>query len=88
MTQPSAAPGWYPDPSGKPGQRYFDGAVWTENFAPPAAPAAPTTAVIVNQGTNHLLHLVLTLLTCGLWIPVWIIVAIINAGNGRTTVIR
>ncbi|MGY4647685.1 DUF2510 domain-containing protein [Mycobacterium sp. URHB0021] len=25
---------WYPDPSGAPGQRYFDGATWTDNRAP------------------------------------------------------
>lgn len=29
MTQP----GWYPDPSGAPGQRYFDGANWTDQRA-------------------------------------------------------
>lgn len=29
MTAPA---GWYPDPSGKPGQRYFDGRVWTEHY--------------------------------------------------------
>jgi hypothetical protein len=28
---PSPPPGWYPDPSGAPGQRYFDGARWTEH---------------------------------------------------------
>lgn len=33
------APGWYPDPSGIPGQRYFDGTTWTEQRAP--APIAP-----------------------------------------------
>jgi hypothetical protein len=34
---PSLPPaGWYPDPSGGPGQRYWDGTAWTE---PP-----PTTA--------------------------------------------
>lgn len=27
-------------------------------------------------GANHLLHLVLTLLTCGLWLPVWFLVAL------------
>ncbi|WP_229742820.1 DUF2510 domain-containing protein [Gordonia jinhuaensis] len=26
--------GWYPDPSGAPGQRYFDGTQWTEHFNP------------------------------------------------------
>ena len=33
MTTPSAA-GWYPDPSGAPGQRFFDGFAWTEHRAP------------------------------------------------------
>lgn len=28
------APGWYNDPSGAPGLRYFDGAAWTEHTAP------------------------------------------------------
>jgi Host cell surface-exposed lipoprotein/Protein of unknown function (DUF2510) len=32
MMQP--APGWYPDPSDPSRQRYFDGKVWTENYAP------------------------------------------------------
>ncbi|WP_078344726.1 DUF2510 domain-containing protein [Mycobacteroides chelonae] len=86
MTQPGAAPGWYPTPDG--GQRYFDGVQWTQHVVPPAARlVAPT--VIVNQGPNHLLHLILTLLTCGLWIPVWIIIAIISASGGnRQTIIR
>lgn len=26
-------PGWYPDPSGAPGQRYFDGSQWTDRAA-------------------------------------------------------
>jgi hypothetical protein len=39
MTAPA---GWYPDPSGKPMQRYFDGRAWTEHYAPQAsAPATP-----------------------------------------------
>lgn len=28
-------PGWYPDPSGQPGQRYWDGARWTHFTHPP-----------------------------------------------------
>jgi hypothetical protein len=28
-------PGWYPDPE-RPGQRYWDGAQWTDHTAPPA----------------------------------------------------
>lgn len=36
MTQPHAAPGWYPDPSGKPGLRYFDGYRWLDGPPQPA----------------------------------------------------
>jgi hypothetical protein len=35
--------------------------------------------------TNHVLHLILTLVSCGLWAPVWLLVAIINANTDRTT---
>jgi hypothetical protein len=31
----------------------------------------------------HLLHLLLTLLTFGLWLPIWIIHALLNMGNDR-----
>jgi len=36
MTSPSTPPGWYPDPSGAPGQRYWDGYSWVEAAAVPA----------------------------------------------------
>ncbi|WP_278266147.1 hypothetical protein [Nocardia sp. AG03] len=39
--------------------------------------------ILVRRGTNHGLHLVLTLLTCGLWLPVWIILAIFEAMNHK-----
>lgn len=35
-------PGWYPDPHGQPGVRWWDGARWTEHFQPPAPPAPQT----------------------------------------------
>jgi uncharacterized RDD family membrane protein YckC len=31
-------PGWYADPQGGGGQRYWDGARWTEQIGPPAGP--------------------------------------------------
>jgi len=47
-----------------------------QQFAPQAPPV-----VVYTSGTNHGLHLVLTLLTCGLWLPVWIILVIVNGGR-------
>src|SRR6478672_4750639 len=51
MTTPPTPAGWYPDPDGSGGQRYWDGSAWTEHRAPaaheqapPAAPAEPETA--------------------------------------------
>lgn len=78
------APGWYPDGSGS--QRYWDGQAWTSSFAPVQqpppmyyAPQATAVAVSVGRGgCNHALHLVLTLFTCGMWLPVWIICAIVQ----------
>lgn len=38
-----SAPGWFPDPVDPSRQRFFDGNVWTENYAPvlPPPPAVP-----------------------------------------------
>jgi hypothetical protein len=50
VTQPSPPAGWYPDPSGSGGSRWWDGQAWTEHVsqpasaqvtAPAAAPPAP-----------------------------------------------
>src|SRR3981081_2553752 len=34
MTTPPTPAGWYPDPDGSGGQRYWDGSAWTEHQAP------------------------------------------------------
>ena len=36
-----APPGWYADPSGAPGQRYFDGTTWTQWTSAADAGSAP-----------------------------------------------
>lgn len=74
-------PGWFPHPTMVGTQRYWDGEKWTENIAP----GAPT-SVVVNVGsrghkTSHGFHLIMSLITVGLWIPVWIIVGISNASR-------
>ena len=84
QTSPMPA-GWYPDPSGQPGKRYHDGQRWTQLHFTPIPPAVAV-AVSNGRGTNHALHAVLTLLTLGLWLPVWILVAIFGAGRSSSSV--
>lgn len=82
MTTPA---GWYDDGSGR--QRYWDGAQWTEHFAPIASPVqvVTNTPVVVERGkvykTSHGFHLIMSLITLGMWIPVWIVVGIYNAAK-------
>lgn len=47
MTQPQPPAGWYPDPAGGSGIRWWDGTSWTEHVqaaAPPGAAATPGAA--------------------------------------------
>ena len=41
LTYSAAPPGWYPDPDGSGGQRYFDGSVWSGHTSPPPLPMYP-----------------------------------------------
>ncbi|MGY1600874.1 phospholipid scramblase-related protein [Geodermatophilus sp. SYSU D00815] len=41
MTQPPPPPGWYPDPAGSGGTRWWNGQGWTEHVQAPAAPPSP-----------------------------------------------
>jgi hypothetical protein len=38
---PGAPPGWYPDPAGGAGQRWWDGYTWTESVVVPQQPPPP-----------------------------------------------
>jgi threonine/homoserine/homoserine lactone efflux protein len=77
---PAPQPGWYPDPSGGPGQRYFDGHQWTISAPPP---------IIINNFVapasrpNTALHLALTVFTCGMWLPVWLVIALVDNQQAR-----
>ncbi|MDV8001421.1 hypothetical protein [Rhodococcus sp. IEGM 1408] len=60
---------------------YAPGPPYQQQFLPHQMPQQQMhQTVFVNggggsKGVNHLLHLILTLLTAGLWLPVWIIIA-------------
>jgi hypothetical protein len=53
---PGAPPGWYPDPAGGPGQRWWDGYAWTDATVqpevppPPPAPPQPQSSVPPSPG--------------------------------------
>ena len=49
---------------------------WIPQYQPPVAPQPPREVVI--QGPDTTIHLVLTILTCGLWLPIWIIAALVG----------
>lgn len=86
----ATAPGWYPIVEHPGRQGYWDGRQWTQfhdvSQVPSSAPAvavgnhAPVQQVVVHtegrKRVNHLLHLFLTIITAGLWLPVWIVLAI------------
>lgn len=90
MTNAVALPpaGWYQHPQiPEPGhEMLWDGQSWrTDLVKHPGvpnlyAPSGPTQHVIVHQDrgrkVNHVLHAILTIVTVGLWLPVWLIVAI------------
>lgn len=66
--------------------RYWDGSAWTEHRAPRPV-AASAQPVFVQPPyrkaykTSHGFHLVMSIITIGLWVPVWIAVGIYNASK-------
>lgn len=48
-----------------------------------AANTGTQASLVKGKPTSHLLHVVLSLLTLGLWIPVWIAVAVLAGENTK-----
>ena len=86
MTAQRRAPhaGWYP---AEPGfERWWNGAQWTDRTRRIKPPKYVTYGP---KHTSHAFHLIMTLLTCGLWaIFVWIPATIINAMRREKHVTR
>lgn len=78
VTSATPAPGWYPDQSGA--MRWWDGSQWTVHTQPVYG-----NQVVVQQRkaykTSHAFHLIMSVVTFGLWLPVWLIVGIYNASK-------
>ena len=62
MTTPA---GWYPDPSGQPGQRYFDGTNWTEHRAQPKSKKSKKGIILGSIGAVLALFLLIGLASGG-----------------------
>ena len=43
-----------------------------------ASASAQPTMIVMRKPFNHGLHGLLTLVTCGMWLPVWIVLAIFH----------
>lgn len=43
---------------------------------------------LVQYKTNHILHLILSIISAGFWIPVWFIIALNNAIERKRTFTR
>ncbi|MCW2674767.1 MAG: hypothetical protein JWP14_3356 [Frankiales bacterium] len=93
MTTP--APGWYPAPDGQPYERWWAGQEWGDHTRPlqqtqPPAAAYPSKMVTYQPvRTSHTFHLIMSLLTCGLWaLFVWGPITILNAISKRRVVTR
>lgn len=67
--------GWYTVGDGR--ELWWDGHEWVVTAA--MVPHQPQMITRSATPTNHVLHLVLTLVTCGLWAPVWAVMAIVNS---------
>jgi hypothetical protein len=80
---PAVPANWYQDPTAPGVMRFWDGVKWTEHryAATPLATATVYNNVQVRGGggSDAAVHLILTILTCGAWIPFWILIEIIKA---------
>lgn len=74
--------GWYDDPTSQGVQRWWDGVAWSDHRAPKPV-AAPMVAVYGRRAykTSHGFHLIMSIFTLGLWLPVWLIVGVYNAAK-------
>jgi hypothetical protein len=72
MTGTGAPPGWYPDPAGSNGQRYWDGTTWTGHLSPTPPPSS------VVRGRRWRRGLAIVLFLLGVWLGINAVATIID----------
>lgn len=81
-------PGWYLAAPGV--ERWYDGTQWTDTVRAIAQPAPPRIHKAITKQpvkTSHGFHLVMSILTCGLWaVFVWLPMTIINSLSHKRVV--
>ena len=83
MTRPTP-PGWNPGPSGTRGKQYWNPTGRTgQGAAPPVAADDGPRLGAGNPETDHTVHLIATICTCGLWLPAWLTVTLLNRRRAR-----
>jgi len=75
---------WHKDPAGGQFLRLWDGRQWTNRTAPlPAQSPRPIAQVVGHQGPKHVMHAILTVMTFGAYLPVWLLIAMSNKQTPR-----
>lgn len=76
--QSTAPAGFYPIDDSGDNFRYWDGEKWLETM-----PEFEKAGVVVRapRPINRTLHLVLTILTLGMWLPVWTIIVLMRVSD-------
>lgn len=73
-------PGWYPDPDGIPGLRWFDGEQWTPNFS--AVPQSPSPAPLLTAAPKRSRNPLFVVLAALSGIPTTVfLLAFVNGGS-------
>ena len=79
-------PGWYQTGTGL--ERWWDGRTWGPQTRPLPAVVPHKAVAWVPHQTHPTFHLIMTLITCGLWLPVWLVIAIVQGMTKRRVVTR
>lgn len=67
MTMPLPPAGWYPDPSGATGPRYFDGTAWANPPVPHHVPAERRFTIHYGFVVLAIFSLLGTIIPCAFW---------------------